>query len=97
MKAVFITFDQAHKEDVVRQLDKQMIRGFTLWEDVHGRGTHTGDPHFGNHAWPSLNNAIMVVIENDKVEKLKASLKQIDEESPQLGLRLFVLNVEDSY
>ena len=97
MKALFIMFDQAHKEDLVNQLDKLMIRGFTLWEDVHGRGSHGGDPHYGNHAWPSLNNAVMTVVEAEKVASLKESLKQLDEESPQLGLRVFVWTIDDTY
>ncbi len=97
MKAIFIHFDQAHKDDVIRVLDKHMVRGFTLWDNTQGRGTRTGEPHYGSHAWPSLNNTIMTVVEDTIVSKLKASLKELDEISPMLGLRLFVLNVEDMY
>ena len=50
MKAVFISFDQAHKDDVIRILDKYLIRGFTLWEGTQGRGTEGGEPHYGSHA-----------------------------------------------
>ncbi|HHT22271.1 MAG TPA: hypothetical protein GXZ87_03010 [Bacteroidales bacterium] len=97
MKAVFIHFDQAHKDDVIRILDKYMVHGFTLWDNTQGRGTRNGEPHYGSHAWPSLNNSIMTVVENDMVSKLKTALKELDEISPMLGLRVFVLNVEDVY
>ncbi len=97
MKAIFIHFDQAHKDDVIRILDKHMVRGFTLWDNTQGRGTRNGEPHYGSHAWPSLNNSIMTVVENDMVSKLKTALKELDEISPMLGLRVFVLNVEDVY
>lgn len=97
MKAVFISFDQAHKDDVVRILDKYLIRGFTFWEGTQGRGTESGEPHFGTHAWPSLNNSILTVIEEEKIKSLKESLIELDKASPMLGLRLFVWNVEDMY
>lgn len=97
MKAIFIHFDQAHKADVIRVLDKNMVRGFTFWDNTQGRGTHTGEPHYGSHAWPSLNNSIMTVVEDNMVGKLKAALIELDEISPMLGLRIFVLNVEDMY
>ena len=97
MKAIFISFDQAHKEDVIRILDKYLIRGFTFWEDTQGRGTEKGEPHYGSHAWPSFNNSILTIIEDEKVKKLKLSLQELDESSPMLGLRVFVWNVEDMY
>lgn len=97
MKAVFISFDQAHKDDVIRILDKFLIRGFTLWQGTQGRGTEGGEPHYGSHAWPSLNNSILTVVEDGKVNSLKKSLKELDEISPMLGLRVFVWTVEDMY
>ena len=97
MKAIFISFDQAHNVDVKRILDKYLIRGFTFWEGTQGRGTEQGEPHYGSHAWPSLNNSIMTVVEDDRVNSVIKSLKMLDESSPMLGLRLFVWNVEEMY
>ncbi len=97
MKAVFITFDQSHKEDVIRILDKYMIRGFTFWEGTQGRGSVDGEPHYGSHAWPSLNNSILTIVDDSLVGKLKESLKELDKTSHMLGLRVFVWNVEDMY
>lgn len=97
MKAIFLSFDQAHREDVLRVLDKFMVRGFTLWEGTQGCGTHTGSPHYGSHAWPSLNNSMFIAVDDDKVAPIKSSLQALDEASPMLGLRIFVLNVEDVY
>ena len=97
MKAIFISFDQAHNDDVKRILDKYLIRGFTFWEGTQGRGTEQGEPHYGSHAWPSLNNSIMTVVEDDRVNSVIKSLKMLGESSPMLGLRLFVWNVEEMY
>ena len=97
MKAIFISFDQAHNDDVKRILDKYLIRGFTFWEGTQGRGTEQGEPHYGSYVWPSLNNSIMTVVEDDRVNSVIKSLKMLDESSPMLGLRLFVWNVEEMY
>ena len=55
MKSVLITFDQAYYERIMALLDRLGCRGFTYLEKVQGRGSKTGDPHFGSHAWPSMS------------------------------------------
>ncbi len=96
MKSVLITFNQAFDERIVEIFDKQMLRGYTYWENVQGRGTKTGEPHYGSHAWPTLNSSIITVIDDEKVDKLLDSLRALDGETPRLGLRAFVWNVEKS-
>ena len=95
MKAVMILLDQAHYNEIVNDLNSLNIRGFTSWKEVHGRGSKTGIPHFGSHAWPSVNNAILTIVEDDRVPVLLKYLKELDNESPNLGLRAFVWNIED--
>ena len=94
MKAVFIAYSQALTEAVNGILDRNHIRGYTKWADVQGRGTHSGEPHFGTHTWPTMNSAILAVIEEESVEPLLASLKKLDSKAEQQGLRAFVWNVE---
>ena len=55
MKAVFIAFDQAHLEMIHSILDHHNCRGFSYWENIQGRGSVKGEPHYGSHAWPSMN------------------------------------------
>ncbi len=95
MKAVMITFDQAHYQRIVTVLDRLNCRGFTHWEQVQGRGSQTGDPHYGSHAWPAMSAAIYTVVEEEKVKPLLAVLRRIDEDREQLGLRAFVWTIED--
>lgn len=95
MKAVMITLDQAHYDEIVANLSSLNIRGFTSWKEVYGRGTTQGEPHYGSHAWPSVNNAILTVIEDDRVKILLDYLRKLDGDFPNLGLRAFVWNVED--
>jgi nitrogen regulatory protein PII len=95
MKAVMIVLDQAHYDKIVEDLSSMNIRGFTSWKEVFGKGSKDGYPHYGSHAWPSVNNAILTVVEDDKVSVLLKYLKELDAESANLGLRAFVWNVED--
>lgn len=95
MKAVLIVFDQAHYSQIERDLSKLNIRGFSSWKEVYGRGSNTGEPHYGSHAWPSVNNAIITIVENGRVPLLLKYLKELDNEYNNLGLRAFVLNVEE--
>lgn len=90
MQAIFIAYDQAHHEAIIEALDKSSCRGFTYFGNVEGRGSHTGEPHYGSHAWPSLASAIMTFVEDDRVEPLLKRLKEIDDAKPKLGLRAFV-------
>lgn len=93
MKAVFITFDQAHYERIIDTLDRINCRGYTAWQQVIGRGSVNGEPHYGSHAWPSLASAILTMVEDNRVEPLLSRLKEFDLESPKLGLRAFVWNI----
>lgn len=96
MKAVIITFDQAHYHNILVILDKLSCRGFSYWPEVQGRGSKSGEPHYGSHAWPSMNSAIMTVVSDEKVKPLMAELRQLDSDRPMLGLRAFALPVEES-
>ncbi len=96
MKSVMIVFDQASTENVINALDASNCRGYTMMEQVHGRGSKTGEPHLGSHAWPSMNSAIFAIVEDNQVEPLLMRLHTIDTDSEMLGLRAFVWNVEKS-
>lgn len=97
MKAIFVAYNQAFNEEIVELLDKNGQRGFTRWEDIQGRGGSEGLPHMGNHAWPTMNHALLTFVEDDKVEALMADLRQKDLDYPDLGLRAFVWKIEMFY
>ncbi len=94
MKSILITFDVAFYERIIDLLDRMNCRGFTYWEHVQGRGTRTGEPHYGSHAWPSMASAILTVVDDAKVDPLLERLHAMDKETEMLGLRAFVWNIE---
>ena len=97
MKGIFIAFDQAHKDAVISLLEHNNCRGFSYVEQMQGRGSVSGEPHYGTHAWPSMCGSIITIVEDKAVDNILAAIKKLDEESPQLGLRAFVWSIEKSY
>lgn len=94
MKAIFISYNQAYNEEIVEILEANGQRGYTAWQDIQGRGSETGIPHLGNHAWPEMNHAILTVVEDDKVDGILTDLKEKDKLYEKLGLRAFVWPVD---
>ncbi len=95
MKAVFISFYQAFYDEVMAVLEKNQVRGFTFWNEVQGRGSDDGEPHYGSHAWPTLNSAILMFVADEKVKPLLQDLHELDLTAEQQGLRAFVWNAEE--
>ena len=97
MKAIFISYNQAYNEEIVEVLDAHEQRGFTRWENIDGRGSVNGEPHYGNHAWPVQNHAILTFVQDDKVQPILSDLKAKDEDTPDQGLRPFVWGAEHAF
>ena len=96
MKSIFIAFDQAYYEQIISLLNSNHVRGFTEWESVKGKGSKTGEPHFGSHAWPGQNSALITIVDDEKVKPILKDLQALDATSKLMGLRAFVWNIEDS-
>ena len=97
MKAIFIAFNQAYNDEIVALLERHGQRGFTRWNDILGRGGVDGEPHYGSHAWPVQNMAMLTVVEDDVVGPILADVAETDRLSPDLGLRAFVWDIVNKY
>lgn len=96
MKAVFLSCNQSMYDAVIDIMNEMSIKGFTGWEELIGRGTNDGEPHLGNHAWPTMNSALISVMEDEKAAEFMSRLKQLDNENHQQGLRAFAWDVTAS-
>jgi nitrogen regulatory protein PII len=94
MKSVFITYNQAFKDELITILDRMSIRGFTMWDEVQGRGNIKGEPHYGDHAWPTLNGAIIAIVDDSKVDALLERVHELDKGFELQGLHAFVWDIE---
>ena len=93
MKAIMIIYNQAHTEKVEYLLDKLGIKGYSLWENVQGRGSSTGVPHLGTHAWPEINKSVLTIVEDDLVDSVLDKVAKIDRVNTEVGIRAFVWDV----
>ena len=96
MKAIFIAYNQAYNQEIVNLLEEMGQRGYTVWEETGGRGTLDGDPHLGNHAWPTQNHALFSVMEDGLAKKVLERLREVDKSNPLLGMKAYILPVEDA-
>ena len=94
MKAIFITYNQALTDRVQAILDENEVRGFTRWGLTEGRGSVDGEPHYGTHAWPSMNASILAVVDDGKIPVLLEALREMDRTTKMQGSRAFVWNIE---
>ena len=94
MKAILVTYNQAYYDEIAEALNANGVKGYTEWNEVKGHGSETGEPHLGTHAWPTLNNAIITVVEDDRVEGILEAFREKDLHAPELGLRAFVWAIE---
>ena len=94
MKAILITYNQAYYDEIAKVLNDNDVKGFTEWNEIKGHGSSTGEPHFGTHAWPTLNNAIISIVPDEAVEGILKQLHEKDLKTPDLGLRAFSWAIE---
>lgn len=97
MKALFISYNQALTDRVQAILDDNGVRGFTKWALTQGRGSIDGEPHYGTHAWPSMNSSILAVVEDEKIPVLLDALRRMDDATRMQGSRAFVWDVQTGY
>jgi len=88
-----IVYNQAHTERVEYLMDRLGVKGYSLWENVQGRGTSTGVPHLGTHAWPEINKSVITIVEDGIVDDILADVKKIDGINNEVGIRAFVWDV----
>ena len=95
MKALFIAYNQAYNQEIIELLEGLGQRGYTVWQEIGGRGSVDGEPHLGSHAWPTQNHALLSVVDDALVAPIMAHLRDTDKANTKLGLRAYVLPVED--
>lgn len=88
-----IVYNQAYSEKVEYMLEKLGIKGYTLWEDVQGRGSSTGVPHLGTHTWPEINKCLITVVDDELVDTVLDKVKKINDINEEVGIRAFVWDI----
>lgn len=95
MKALFISYNQALTERIEKLLDKQGIRGYTMFPLTYGRGSFTGEPHMASHTWPAMNTSILAITEDEKIAPAMEAIRAIDKTTQLQGIRAFVWDITE--
>ncbi|HOV98580.1 MAG TPA: P-II family nitrogen regulator [Bacteroidota bacterium] len=94
MKAVMIVYNHGISEEVDEALESLHIRGFTRFLNVHGQGSDKGEPHMGDHIWPSVNTVVITIVQDKMVEPLLEKIKEINAEAEEQGIHAFVWTID---
>lgn len=94
MKAVFVACNQSMYDAVLALMKDMNLRGFTGWEELIGCGSNDGEPHLGDHAWPTMNSALVSIMEDEQASAFLDRLHQLDEENHRQGIRAFTWAVD---
>ena len=86
-KAIFIVYNSALHGLVLRALEQHNAKGYTEWSEVYGRGSATGEPHLGSHAWPTTNGAMMVITDAERAERILSALHKSQGRDGLMGHR----------
>ncbi len=95
MKALFISYNQAYHEEIMEIMLLCGLKGYTYWDVTRGRGSFTGEPHLGDHAWPTLNASMLIMAKDELVPAFKMRLKELDSKSEAMGLRCFTWTIDE--
>lgn len=94
MLMLFIIYSNAVDEEMV-ELVKNHSDGYTKFRGVQGEGH--GEPHLGSHVWPSINNCMMVVIDNKNEKALVSDLHELENKFSGIGIKVFTTTMKKIY
>ena len=84
MKGIFIAYNQAYNEEIVQLLEGLGQRGYTVWSEIGGRGSIDGEPHLGNHAWPTQNHALFTAVDDAIAPDIMKAVREQSEKLAQI-------------
>lgn len=91
MLLMFIVYNNAVDTEIV-ELVKQNASGYTKFISVQGEGNK--EPNLGTHIWPSINNCIMVALENTKEKNIAKAVDKLKKEFPGIGISIFTTELK---
>jgi len=94
MKMIMISYNQAIDGEVMGVLSRCGMENYTKWTMVQGKGETSGT-HLGSEVWPSLNNVLFCVAEENRVKSCLECVKELRHKLGKEGVKAFVLNLED--
>ncbi len=95
MKLVMVIYGASIDDEVMEVLHKLQIKKYTKLHNLTGQG-ETAEPHLNTAIWPGENLQLTIVLEEDKKDKLLQEVKILSQQFARVGIKAFVLPVEES-
>jgi nitrogen regulatory protein PII len=97
MKRVEIIFDEANENEIMMILRQAQVADYSRYGSVTGHGS--SGSKLNNAIGPGINNVLVVYVEDEKVEKITASIRRFKEVSRSggghAGTRCIVSSIEE--
>lgn len=95
MKAVFVIYNEALDSKILSALSELGVEQYTKFPKILGVGKNS-EPHLNDLIWPGANTGLLILIEDLKVGKIFAQMKNLKAEHVKEGLKVLVMPVEQS-
>ena len=94
MKALVLVYNAAIESMVSSCMKECGIESYTKFPRIHGAGRSAG-PRLDTHVWPGLNNALLVVSEDEKLGAMTEKIRDLKARHSREGIKAFILPVEE--
>ena len=94
MKALMMIYNAAIESMVLGCMKECSLKSYTKFPGIHGSG-ESGGSRLDTHVWPGINNALLVVTEDENIPSMLEKIKSLKESHPDEGIMAFVFSVEN--
>jgi hypothetical protein len=94
MKMFVVVYSRAADYDVLRQIKKAGIQGYTKLTEACGEGVDT-EPKLGTHTWPGENNILYIAVQDAEIPLVSDVIRELKISHPRAGVKGFVLPLEE--
>lgn len=95
MKLVMVIYGASIDDEVMEVLHKLQIKKYTKLQGLIGQG-QTAEPHLNNAIWPGENFQLEIVLDENIKDKLLQEIKNLSQQFARVGIKAFVLPVEET-
>lgn len=94
MKALYIIYNAAIESRITACMEDCSLNSYTKFPAIHGAGSSAG-PRLNTHVWPGVNNALLVIAEDDRIPEMLDKIRDLKDKYSREGVKAFVFPVEE--
>ncbi len=91
---VLFVYNAPLEKEIMAGLAAAGIHYYTKWEKVLGTGK-SSDPRLDTNVWPGYNSALLIYCEDQCMDKIKETIKNIKNKMPKGSVSAYVWPLEE--